>query len=242
MRGLARALGRGRVRGVVIVAVALAALVSANAALAQVSQRACDKRNNNTYQKLLECIRLDQVREHQAALQAIADANGGNRAAGLPGYTASVEYVVEKLEAAGWEVTLDEFDFEFTPPSILQQLTPVSATYETGAFTGSGFGEVTGPVIPVDINLVPPRASTSGCEPSDFTGFGGPNDIALIQRGTCTFAVKAVNAQAAGAEAVIIFNQGNTPEREGLIVGTLIPGGEGGTIPVVGGSFANGEA
>jgi len=63
----------------------------------------------------------------------------------------------------------------------------------------------------------------------------------LIQRGTCTFAVKALNAEAAGASAVIIFNQGNTPDREGLIIGTL-----GGTnvvaIPVVGASFANGEA
>ena len=78
--------------------------------------------------------------------------------------------------------------------------------------------------------------------PADFVGFGGPSDIALIQRGTCTFAVKAVNAQAAGAEAVIIFNQGNTPPREGLIVGTLLPGGEGVTIPVVGASFADGAA
>ncbi len=86
MRGLTRALGRGRVQGLVIVAVALAAMVFTNAALAQVSQRACDRRNNNTYQKLTECIRLDQVRAHQAALQAIADANGGNRFSGRPGY------------------------------------------------------------------------------------------------------------------------------------------------------------
>ena len=241
MRGVTRALGRGRVQGLVIVAVALAAMVFTNAALAQVSQRACDRRNNNTYQKLTECIRLDQVRAHQAAFQAIADANGGNRAAGLPGYTASVEYVVSKLEAAGWDVELDEFEYEFTPPSVLQQLTPVNATYETGAFSGSGFGTVTANVVAVDINLVPPRASTSGCEAADFAGFPA-GSIALIQRGTCTFAVKAVNAQAAGASAVIIFNQGNDPTREGLIVGTLIPGGEGVTIPVVGASFADGAA
>ena len=184
------------------------------------------------------------MRAHQAALQAIADANGGTRAAGTPGYTGSVDYVVDTLEAAGWNVTLDEFPFTFIPPPTLQQLTPVAATYETGAFTGSGFGTVTGNVIPVDINLVPPRDPvTSGCEAADFAaGFGGPSDIALIQRGTCTFAVKAVNAQAAGAEAVIIFNQGNTPAREGLIVGTLLPGGAGVTIPVVGASFADGAA
>jgi Zn-dependent M28 family amino/carboxypeptidase len=218
-------------------------MVPVATATAAPSPTGCANRNNNTYPKLLECVRLDGVRAHQAALQEIANANGGTRAAGTPGYTDSVDYVVDTLERAGWDVTLDEFPFTFIPPAALQQLTPVTGTYETGAFTGSGFGTVTGNVIPVDVNLVPPRDPvTSGCEPGDFTGFGGPSDIALVQRGTCTFAVKAVNAQAAGAEAVIIMNQGNTPAREGVIIGTLIPGGENVTIPVVGASFADGSA
>ncbi len=147
------------------------------------------------------------------------------------------------LEAAGWNVELDEFPFTFVPPPLLQQLTTVNARYESGVFTGTGFGELTGNVIPVDLNLAPPRATTSGCEASDFTGldFSGPNDIALIQRGACNFSVKAINAEAADAEAVIIFNQGDTDLRLDLITGTL-----GGLnvvdIPVVGASFANGSA
>jgi Zn-dependent M28 family amino/carboxypeptidase len=222
----------------------LMALLPATAASAAPSQAACDSRNNNQYSKLLECVRLSEVREHQAAFQAIADANGGTRAAGTPGYDASVDYVIDTLEAAGWTVTTHEFPFTFFPPPTLQQLTPVNAVYETGVFTGSGFGAVTGNVIPVDINLVPPRASTSGCEAADFTAlnFSGPADIALIQRGTCTFGIKAINAQNAGAEAVVIFNQGDTPLREGLIIGTLLPDGAAVTIPVVGGSFADGAA
>src|SRR5512145_375802 len=111
MRGLARAATRGRVRGLVIVAVAVAAMMSVNTASAQVSQRACDKRNNNTYQKVLECIRLDQVRAHQAAFQAIADANGGNRFSGFAGYDASVDYVVEQLEAAGYDPVVQAFNY-----------------------------------------------------------------------------------------------------------------------------------
>ncbi|HMG30114.1 MAG TPA: M20/M25/M40 family metallo-hydrolase [Jiangellaceae bacterium] len=216
---------------------------------------ACDNRSNSTYQKLLECVTLEGVREHQEELQKIADSNDdpfypGTRAAGTQGYADSVDYVAGPLEAAGYEVTLDEFEFQFVFPALLHQLTPVDAEYETGAFTGTGDGDVTGNVIPVDINLTPPRDTTSGCEATDFVGldFSGPNDIALNQRGgppapapVCTFAVKALNAEAAGAEAVIIFNQGNTPDREALIVGTL-----GGTnvvgIPVVGASFADGEA
>jgi Zn-dependent M28 family amino/carboxypeptidase len=103
---------------------------------------------------------------------------------------------------------------------------------------------VTGNMILVDLNLAGDRASTSGCEDSDFAllDFTGPNDIALIQRGTCTFADKAVNAQEADAEAVIIFNQGNTPDREALIVGTLVPSPAPITVPVVGASFADGVA
>jgi Zn-dependent M28 family amino/carboxypeptidase len=224
----------------VIAAIVAAVLLPTGTATAGANQ-ACEDRTNNTYRKVLECVTLEGVREHQAAFQAIADANGGNRAAGLPGYTASVDYVVDKLEAAGWDVTLDEFPYTFVPPPTLQQLTPVSATYPTGAFTGSGTGTVTANVVPVDINLVPPRASSSGCEATDFAGFPA-GSIALIQRGTCDFGVKAQNAQNAGAAAVIIFNQGNDPTREGLIVGTLLPTGAGVTIPVVGASFANGEA
>jgi hypothetical protein len=173
------------------------------------------------------------LREHQAQLQKIAEANDdpfypGTRAAGTKGYADSVDYVAGRSQ--------------FVFPPLLQQLTPINAVYETGTFTNSRSGDVTGNVIPVDINLVPPRASTSGCEAADLAGldFSRPSDIALIQRGTCTFADKALNAQAAGAEAVIIFNQGNTPDREGLIVGTLAPATP--TIPVVGASFADGEA
>ncbi|HXV32513.1 MAG TPA: M28 family metallopeptidase [Gaiellaceae bacterium] len=244
MKNLGQGLRRVRVRSLLLIAVLATAVLLPATPAAAGNDQACENRSNNTYRKVLECVTLEGVREHQAAFQAIADANGGTRAAGTPGYTGSVEYVVSRLEAAGWDVTLNEFPFTYLPPPTLQQLTPVNAMYATGAYTGSGTGTVQGNVIPVDINLVPPRASTSGCEATDFNGinWGGPNDIALIQRGTCSFGIKAINAQNAGAEAVIIFNQGDTPLREGLIVGTLLPDGAGVVIPVVGGSFANGEA
>jgi Zn-dependent M28 family amino/carboxypeptidase len=200
---------------------------------------ACESRNNNTHAKLLECVTLAGVREHQAALQAIADANGGNRSAGTSGYDGSLNYVKARMEAAGYNVTLNAFPFVYVALPTLQQLTPLAASYETGAFTGSGYGNVTAAVVAVDINLAPPRASTSGCEAADFAGFPA-GAIALVQRGTCAFAVKALNAQAAGAAAVIIFNQGNSPDRETLIIGTLAPSTA--AIPVIGASFADGVA
>ena len=36
---------------------------------------ACGSRVNNTHAKLLECVAIEGVREHQAAVQAIADAS-----------------------------------------------------------------------------------------------------------------------------------------------------------------------
>ena len=213
-------------------------------ATAAPAQTGCDARTNNTYTKMLECVRLEGVREHQAALQRIADANGGTRAEGTPGYAASVDYVLSVLAAAGWDAEKVPFSYPATE-TLLRQLTPTQATYPTGAFTGTGEGDVTGNVIAVDLALTGARASTSGCEAADFAGlnFSGPNDIALMQRGGCGFNVKALNAEAAGAEAVIIFNQGDASagDRFGLIVGTL--GGPNVVdIPVVGASFAQGQA
>jgi Zn-dependent M28 family amino/carboxypeptidase len=214
----------------------------------------CDRQNNNNYQKLLSCVGADGVLKHERALQAIADANEdpyypGSRAAGTDGYDASADYVASQLRKAGWKVTLDPTDVTYYFPATLRQLTPAPPRdLETGIFTGSGYDTVEGGVIPVDINLTGNRASTSGCEASDFAGldFGGSADIALIQRGTCGFADKARNAEDAGAEAVVIFNQGNAPDRMDLIVGTAANLADGSpsnlTIPVVGASFADGES
>ena len=246
-----------RIAAMAAIAVLALALLPAQTASAAPAA-ACENRANNTYQKLLDCVTLEGVREHQEALQKIADNSTdpvypGTRAAGTDGYRDSVQYVAGLLEDAGYEVTLDPVEITFNFPAELRQLTPVQAEYETGVFTGSGDGTVEGRVTPVDINLTGDRASTSGCEPADFAGldFSGPADIALVQRGTCFFGTKAYYAEQAGAEAVIIFNQGNTPDREGLIVADAtsvdppIPGNPGPVtheIPVVGASFEDGVA
>jgi Zn-dependent M28 family amino/carboxypeptidase len=241
-----RSIRRRRV-GITAVAAFVAIMIPVHVA-AKPSQNECERRNNNSYDKLLDCMRLKGVREHQAALQAIADANGGTRAEQTPGYTASVDYVEETLLAAGWDVTRVPFTYPGTDV-LLDQLTPVAASYPTSGAIGTDEGDVTGNVIPVDINLTPPRANSSGCTAADYVGLGfeGPDDIALIQRGTCTFAEKAIAANAAGAEAVIIFNQGNTdaPDRNDLFTPTLSPADPDipvVPIPVVAASFTNGAA
>jgi Zn-dependent M28 family amino/carboxypeptidase len=66
---------------------------------------------------------------------------------------------------------------------------------------------------------------------SDFNGFV-PGRIALIQRGTCFFGVKVLNAQAAGASGVIIFNEGN-PGRTGVLAGSLVDAAGNPIIPTI---------
>ena len=215
--------------------------------IAYAGSKSCDVRVNNTREKLLECVTLDGVRQHQAALQAVADANGGNRQAGTSGYDASVDYVVDTLESAGYTPELHEFDFLFLPPSTLTQTAPTEIEHETGTFTGSGAGTVAGNVIPVDLNFADPASSTSGCLVSVavyFTlDFSGPNDIALIQRGGCFFSEKAAIAQFFGAEAVVIMNNGRPGQTE-LIVSNAATFPDGSpsdlSIPVVGASYSSG--
>ena len=214
----------------------------------------CEDRVNDTVERLLECVTVEDVYKHLVAFQAIANQNDGNRASGNSGYSDSVGYIRYALEKKGYDVELQPFTIEFFPPPTLTQTAPEpTQDYQTGVFNGSGSGTIeNGTVIPVELALgnsswpADPSTSTSGCEASDFDGldFSGPNDIALIQRGECFFAVKATNAEAAGAEAVIIFNQGNTPDRVDVVTGnaSALPDGSPSNIgiPVVGASFADG--
>ena len=228
----------------------LASLGLATAGLALVGQpaEAADSRCNRTndsLRKLLECVTLDGVMDHQRAFQRIADANGGTRASGTPGYDASADYVEERLERAGYVVTRQEFEFHafaVEGPSTLNQTAPTPTTHVEGTDYGptpqSEPGEVTAAVVPVDINLTLPRANTSGCEPEDFATFPA-GSIALLQRGTCTFAQKGNNAGAAGAAGIIFFNQGNDlndPSRMGIPGVTLGDGYTGG-IPAVNATY-----
>ena len=72
-----------RSRGIAIATIAAfaVALIPVGAANAAPAAK-CDNRNNNTIAKLLECVDADGATEHLEAFQAIADENGGNRAAG----------------------------------------------------------------------------------------------------------------------------------------------------------------
>ncbi len=194
---------------------------------------------------LRDAVAVDGVRTHQQAFQDIADANDGTRLAGTGGYDESAAYVAATMLGAGYDVTIQEFDFQSfraLGPSTLEQTAPGAVAYTEGTdfdvMSQSDAGDVTGSVTAVDLDLALGNSSTSGCEAADFAGFPA-GDIALIQRGACTFQLKAENAANAGAVGAIIFNQGNTEARKGLINGTLSAGYSGG-IAVMEATFDRG--
>ncbi|GAA0392958.1 aminopeptidase PaaP [Microbispora corallina] len=204
--------------------------------------------------QIAQSVAVSGIKKHLQKLQEIANANGGTRAAGTPGFDASRDYVASQLKKAGYAVTVQPFQFPYfreNSTAVLQRTAPSPKTYaptppdgssvgDFATMTYSGSGDVTASVQNVDLMLPPgptPSSSTSGCEAADFAGFT-PGGIALLQRGTCTFQVKAENAQAAGASGAIIMNEGQ-PGRTDTLQGTL--GEPTVHIPVVGVSFAVGQ-
>jgi Zn-dependent M28 family amino/carboxypeptidase len=223
-------------RRLTIVAVALlTALLMATPA------QAVDEVNTK---RLRNAVTVGGIMAHQRVFQRIANQNDGTRASGTPGYDASADYVARRLRAAGYEVTEQEFVFPFyqeLEPAELEEVSPTPTVYETGTFDFSGSGEVTGQLFTTNDVVIPPTpetSSTSGCEPEDFAAAPAEPAVVLVQRGGCDFSVKVTNAQAAGYDAVIIFNEGN-PGRTELFIGTL---GGPFTIPVVGLSFPDASA
>ena len=191
-------------------------------------------------QRLRNAVTVSGILQHERAFQRIANENGGTRSSGTPGYQASVDYVVQRLRAANYNVSTQQFDFPFFEDN--SALTVGGAAIETSALTFSGEGTITGNVYAADRIEIPPDGpggtTESGCAATDFEPARMEPSIALVQRGTCNFSVKVDNALAAGYDAVIIFNEGQ-PGRTDVLAGTL---GTQYDLPVIGISYEDGAA
>jgi Zn-dependent M28 family amino/carboxypeptidase len=139
-----------------------------------------------------------------------------------------VAYVVRQLRAAGLRPRQKTFSFQYfreTKPTVFERVSPGLLRYARNrdflTMRYSGGGNVTAPVVPV--------GGSSGCADSDFSGFP-PGAIALMRRGGCPFSQKAGIAQAGGASAALIANDG-LPGRTAPLSATLF--GSGTRIPVL---------
>jgi hypothetical protein len=150
--------------------------------------------------------------QHLAALERIAAADGGQRAAGTTGYAASVEYVADVLRGAGWRVRVQQ-----VPMPLWRERTPATLTVGTSTlepirhFRVPGYsaaGRVDGSLQAVD----------DGCQAADF-GPLDPGEVAFTGSGNCFLWRKTVNARRVGASALMV--QTSTSGR-GVAFATLV--------------------
>lgn len=168
-------------------------------------------------------VDVDRIGDDLAALQAVADAHDGIRAAGTSGYEASVDHVAAELSSIGFAVETPEIEFT--------GFRDLGGTLEVGGrvFTGpdelraliySPSGMVTGPVVVLD---------GSGCSSGDFAGVSA-GDLVLTTEGGCFRRDQALNAAAADAAALLVGYPGRGP---GEIFRPTLLDPAGITIPVV---------
>ncbi|GAB3647471.1 M28 family metallopeptidase [Streptomyces sparsus] len=187
--------------------------------------------------QLVKHSKAKNAYRHLKAFQAIADRYDDNRAAGTRGHDVSAKYAGTLLKAAGYKVTYQDFTFTFRE-TIAEKLTvlgpdgrdvPIKLmTYTTSTPEGGLEADVT--EVPRD------EDGTTGCTADDFASGDYTGQIALIQRGGCSFAQKQAAAADAGAVGALIYNN-----VDGELNGTL---GESsaGRVPTGGLSKADGDA
>ncbi|QTJ65657.1 M20/M25/M40 family metallo-hydrolase [Rhodococcus sp. ZPP] len=175
----------------------------------------------------------DAVVAHLEELQTIADDNDGNRAAGTPGYEASVDYVAQVLTDNGFDVQTPEFEFHNFDVAA-EKLRSRDSDVEVRALS---YSPSTGPE-GLTARLVPaPQDETPGCEATDYDGLDVNGAIVLVDRGICPFSAKQQIAAERGASAVIVVNN-----EDGPMSGGTLGDPSAGKIPTGGVSRADGDA
>lgn len=162
-------------------------------------------------------------------LQEVATANGGNRAFGLPGYKASVDYILSRTKNSKNFITYTQ-DF----PALFAQVQSIefkvdNTSYHVVGLTYSPSTTKEGLTAPLVLGVFGPE----GCTKEAYNSLDVKDKIVLVQRGTCpdgtTLAGRLKPAAAAGASAVIIYTDLTTPVTGGSLSAPnpkeYVPGG-----------------
>jgi len=147
-------------------------------------------------------VTTDGMLAHLRALQDIANANGGNRAAGTPGYDASVDYVAKLLRSKGFDVLTPQFDRLSTLSPGKPTLTIAGRSYpvdQASLLVRTPPGGLTGtPIRPT---------RPAGCTAGDYPPVVPRGSIAVVDDSRCSVVDKQNSALAKGAAALIVVSQ-----------------------------------
>ena len=218
----------------------LCALLAVPVALATASPALAQDKDAFNSTGLRKAVTLDGVREHQAALQFIADANDGTRVSGTPGTTRPSTTSSARLEDAGYDVTLPGVRRSTTSRSSRRRRSTGSrrspSAYPTpedfATMTYSGCGDVTAEAVARHGRRRLARPGLLG-EPTSPASAAG--NIALDPARRLPVQDQGDQRPGRGAVGVVIYNNAAGP-----LNGTL--GSVGQNIPVVGTTPAIGQA
>ncbi|KAM5381897.1 hypothetical protein ACJZ2D_002887 [Fusarium nematophilum] len=151
-------------------------------------------------------IKTKNLMGNLEALNDIAFDNGGNRAFGLPGYAASVDYIWGRIsKVKGAKVWKQNFPALFAFVNSIELKVDGEPIYVHGLTYSPSTSEEG---ITAEIVLGPEGAA--GCDVASYDGLDVEGKIVLVQRFRCptggTLAGRVIPAAAAGASAVIIYH------------------------------------
>ncbi len=200
------ALFRGLARGCALLAIAAVASCCANPTPPGAGAPAAP--NPNLAADLARSVTVDAMMVHLQQLQQAADAHGGNRAEGTPGYDASADYVTKALKDRGFEVQAPEL-------SRLKVLTEGKPLVDIGGRPyavdqASYFAQT--PKGGLKANIIRPSGKATGCAAADYGTLKLDGQIAVVDGAGCSVVDKHNVAKEKGAAAVLVVMQAGAGE------------------------------
>ncbi|KAH6898187.1 hypothetical protein B0T10DRAFT_101245 [Thelonectria olida] len=155
-------------------------------------------------------IKKSKLKQTLTDLNKIAKANNGNRAFGLPGYKASLDYILDQVDGKYgkyFDTTVQPFNHTFEQTRDIWLRGPdgedvyvITLMYNHATPTPDG---TTGALIAVPDD----DERGAGCFADQWEGIDATGKIALVKRGVCAISDKLKLAKAHGALAVVLINQ-----------------------------------
>lgn len=177
-------------------------------------------------------IKTEELERNLWNLHEIAMANGGNRAFGLPGYKASMDYVLERAQgrfAPEFDTWVQSFNHTFEQTRKITLTGPDGEDVEVMSLLYNNATPLPGGSAGALIDTPVDDERGSACYEDQWEGIDATGKIALVKRGVCNISAKLKLAKAHGALGVVLWNQNpGTPTLATLgaqNIGLLVPVG-----------------
>ncbi|CAF0965679.1 unnamed protein product [Rotaria magnacalcarata] len=169
-----------------------------------------------------DSIRIEELMDHLKEFQRIATANNGNRAVSTLGFNQTLDYIRDTL-AINTDFVVSNKYFPIrqfglnSDPILTSSINGVNKTYiysknlATADFYHIDFSTA------VDFSAFVPLTAIPnvGCSDSDWQSANPPPNgrVAIVKRGICAFSDKGALAAKYNVTALLIYNDGASPDR-----------------------------